>query len=62
MYLLTIIILSYFDSFASMFYKSLLHKKFDRKPLKERLPVALGFLEAVSLPFVIGLIYLYTNK
>lgn len=35
---------------------------FDRRPIKERLPVALGFLGAVSLPFIIGLIYLYSNK
>jgi len=36
--------------------------EFDRTPFKERLPVALGFLAAVSLPFIIGLVYLYTNK
>lgn len=36
--------------------------QFDRTPLKDRLPVALGFLGAVSIPFIIGLIYLYTNK
>lgn len=35
---------------------------FDEKPLKERLPYALGFLGAVSLPFIIGLIYLYSSK
>jgi len=36
--------------------------EFDRKPLSERLPVALGFLGVVSLPFIVGLIYLYSNK
>lgn len=35
---------------------------FDRKPLNERLPAALGFLAAVSLPFIVGLVYLYSNK
>jgi hypothetical protein len=35
---------------------------FDRRPIKDKLPVALGFLGAVSLPFIVGLIYLYTNK
>ena len=35
---------------------------FDRTPLKDRLPIALGFLAFVSIPFIIGLIYLYTNK
>ncbi len=29
--------------------------EFDRKPLKERLPFALGFLGAVSLPFIVGM-------
>eukprot|EP01031_Cornospumella_fuschlensis_P027033 gene27033-32666_t len=36
--------------------------EFDRKPLKERLPVALGVLAGVSFPFLIGLIYLYSSK
>jgi hypothetical protein len=37
-------------------------QQFDRKPLEDRLPLALGFLGIVSLPFIVGLIYLYTNK
>jgi hypothetical protein len=36
--------------------------EFDEKPLGERLPYALGFLAVVSLPFVVGLIYLYSSK
>jgi hypothetical protein len=36
--------------------------EFDRQPIKDRLPLALGVLAGVSLPFIIGLIYLYTNK
>lgn len=28
--------------------------EFDRKSIKERLPVALGFLGVVSLPFIVG--------
>lgn len=36
--------------------------EFDRKPLKERLPAAFAFLGAVSLPFIVGLVYLYTSK
>ena len=36
--------------------------EFDRKPFKERLPAAAAFLAAVSLPFIIGLVYLYSNK
>mmetsp|Transcript_27546 Transcript_27546/g.37874 ORF Transcript_27546/g.37874 Transcript_27546/m.37874 type:complete len:105 (+) Transcript_27546:32-346(+) len=36
--------------------------EFDRAPIKDRLPLALGVLAGVSLPFVIGLIYLYSTK
>mmetsp|Transcript_31265 Transcript_31265/g.34153 ORF Transcript_31265/g.34153 Transcript_31265/m.34153 type:complete len:108 (+) Transcript_31265:113-436(+) len=36
--------------------------EFDRKPLKDRLPVAFAVLAGVSLPFVIGLIFLALNK
>lgn len=36
--------------------------EFDRTPLKERLPLAFGFLAFVSLPFIVGLVYLYSNK
>lgn len=35
---------------------------FDRQPIKDRLPLAGAVLAGVSLPFIIGLIYLYTNK
>ena len=34
----------------------------DRKPFTEKLPAAAAFLAAVSLPFLVGLIYLYQNK
>lgn len=34
----------------------------DRKSFKEKLPIALGVLATVSLPFIVGLIYLYQNK
>ena len=36
--------------------------EFDRQPIKDRLPLAGAVLAGVSLPFIIGLIYLYTNK
>ncbi|KAJ1430258.1 hypothetical protein B484DRAFT_448966 [Ochromonadaceae sp. CCMP2298] len=42
--------------------KEYFESEFDRKPLEDRLPLALGFLGIVSLPFIVGLIYLYTNK
>ena len=34
----------------------------DRASFQEKLPLALGVLGGVSLPFIIGLIYLYQNK
>ena len=34
----------------------------DRMSDSEKLPIAMGFLGAVSIPFIVGLIYLYTNK
>ena len=36
--------------------------EFDRQPLSEKLPLAGAVLAGVSLPFLIGLIYLYSNK
>jgi len=34
----------------------------DRKSFKEKLPIAIGVFVGFSLPFVIGLAYLYANK
>ena len=34
----------------------------DRKSDSEKLPIALGALGFFSLPFIVGLIYLYSNK
>jgi hypothetical protein len=42
--------------------KDYFESDFDRTPIKDRLPVALGVLFGVSLPFIVGLIYLYSSK
>jgi len=34
----------------------------DRMTDKDKLPIALGALGAFSLPFIVGLIYLYSNQ
>ena len=34
----------------------------DRASFSEKLPLALGVLGGISLPFIVGLIYLYANK
>jgi hypothetical protein len=34
----------------------------DKLSFKEKLPIAIGALAAFSLPFIIGLVYLYSNK
>mgnify|MGYP001471543209 CR=1 FL=1 len=34
----------------------------DRASFSEKLPLALGVLGGISLPFIVGLIYLYQNK
>jgi|AntAceMinimDraft_1070359.scaffolds.fasta_scaffold225935_1 hypothetical protein len=46
------------ESEAEEFFES----EMDRKPFSEKLPAAMAFLGAVSLPFLVGLIYLYQNK
>lgn len=52
-----------FCKLIELIFKSLsIVKQFDRTPVKDRLPVALGFLAFISIPFLVGLVLLYSSK